>query len=92
VDVPVTLWKNIESGGDLVSWYLRSPICAVMLRECSVRGLRTSSPTHPIGVKYPGYRGSPVTAQNYGYDMFPLAANGWGIMHPVPKNDPTTPG
>jgi hypothetical protein len=36
-----------------------------------------------VGVLYPEYRGSPVMAQNSGYDQFPLAANGLGTMHPV---------
>jgi hypothetical protein len=31
-----------------------------------------------VGVKYPGYRGSPVMAQNSRYDRFPPTGNGWG--------------
>jgi hypothetical protein len=27
-------------------------------------------------------------AQNSGYDRFPLAANGWGIIHPIPDKTP----
>jgi hypothetical protein len=36
-----------------------------------------------VGVKYPGYRRSLVTTQNYGYDQFPPAANGWGTIHHI---------
>ncbi len=32
---------------------------------------------------YPGYFGLIVMTQNFGYDRFSLAANGWGTMHPV---------
>jgi hypothetical protein len=42
--------------------------------------------------RYPGYRGPPVMAQTSGYDRFPPAANGWGIIHPVPGNGLTTSG
>jgi hypothetical protein len=41
-----------------------------------------------VRVLYLGYRGSPVTAQNLGYDDFPLAANGWGTLHPIPDMAP----
>jgi hypothetical protein len=37
-----------------------------------------------VRVKYPGYHRSLVMTQNSGYDRFHLAANGWGIIHPVP--------
>jgi hypothetical protein len=30
-----------------------------------------------VGVIYLEYRGPPVMAQNFGYDRFPPAANGW---------------
>jgi hypothetical protein len=36
-----------------------------------------------VRVKYPRYRRPLVTAQNYGYEGFPLAENGWGIIHIV---------
>jgi hypothetical protein len=39
---------------------------------------------------YYGYCGPPVTGQNSGYDQFPLAVNGWGTIHPIPGNGPTT--
>jgi hypothetical protein len=48
--------------------------------------------TTPVRVVYPGYHGPPVTAQNSEYDMFPPATNGWGTMHLVPGDSPTTPG
>jgi hypothetical protein len=41
-----------------------------------------------VGVKYPGYRGSPVTTQNFGYDRFPPAVNDWGTIHPIPDKAP----
>jgi hypothetical protein len=41
-----------------------------------------------IRVLYPGYRGSPVTAQEFGYDRFPPTTNDWGTMHPVPDTTP----
>jgi hypothetical protein len=44
--------------------------------------------SHIVGVKYPGYRKSPVTAQNSTYDRFPPAANGWGTIHLVPDKAP----
>jgi hypothetical protein len=37
-----------------------------------------------VGVLYPRYRGSRVTAQKSGYDWFTQVTNGWKIMHPVP--------
>jgi hypothetical protein len=37
-----------------------------------------------VEVKYLRYRGPLVTAQNSGYDWFLVAANGWGIIHPIP--------
>jgi hypothetical protein len=36
-----------------------------------------------VGVLYPGYRGSPVTAKQSRYDWFPPMTNDWGIMHPT---------
>jgi hypothetical protein len=44
------------------------------------------------GVKYPRYHGSPVMAQNFRYDWFPLAANDWGTKHPILGYGPTTLG
>jgi hypothetical protein len=41
-----------------------------------------------IEVKYPGYRGSPVTVQYFGYDQFPKVANGWGTIRHVPDMAP----
>jgi hypothetical protein len=41
-----------------------------------------------IVVKYPGYRGSLVTAQNSKYDRFPPAANDWGTIHTIPDKAP----
>jgi hypothetical protein len=41
-----------------------------------------------VGVKYPGYHGSPVTAQNSGYDQFPPAVNGWATIHLIPDKAP----
>jgi hypothetical protein len=35
------------------------------------------------GVLYPGYRGSLVTAQKFGFDWFSTAANGSETIHPV---------
>jgi hypothetical protein len=43
-----------------------------------------------VGVMYPEYHGPLVTAQNSGYDWFPLAANGSGTIHPILGNRPTT--
>jgi hypothetical protein len=45
-------------------------------------------PGATIGVKYPGYRKSPVIAQNFGYDRFPPAANDGGTIHPVSDKAP----
>jgi hypothetical protein len=44
-----------------------------------------------VGVKYPRYRGSSDTARISGHGQFPLAANGWGTIHLIPDNSPTTP-
>jgi hypothetical protein len=44
-----------------------------------------------VRVLYPRYRGTPVIAQNSGYDQFPSAANDWVTIHPVPGNGNTTP-
>jgi hypothetical protein len=41
-----------------------------------------------VGVKYPGYFGSPVMAQNSGYDRFHPAANDWRTIHPIPDKAP----
>jgi hypothetical protein len=41
-----------------------------------------------IGVYYPGYYGSPITAQNYGSNRFLLAANDWGTIQPITDKDP----
>jgi hypothetical protein len=41
-----------------------------------------------VGVLYPRYRWSLVTAQNSGYDRFPPVANGWGTTHSVPDMAP----
>jgi hypothetical protein len=41
-----------------------------------------------VWVKYPWYRGLPVTSQNYEYDWFYSAANSWGTIHPVPDMAP----
>jgi hypothetical protein len=41
-----------------------------------------------VGVKYPEYRGPPITTQNLGYDRFPPTANGWGTIHHVPDKAP----
>jgi hypothetical protein len=49
---------------------------------------RVLSPKSSIGVKYPGNRESPVTAQNSRYDRFSPAANDWGTMHPIPDKAP----
>jgi hypothetical protein len=45
------------------------------------RGLLSGSCT-------PGTTGSPVTTQNPGYDQFPLVANDWGTIHPIPDMAP----
>jgi hypothetical protein len=45
-----------------------------------------------LSVIYPRYRGPQVTTQNSGYDRPPPVANGWGIIHPILGNDPTTTG
>jgi hypothetical protein len=42
-----------------------------------------------IRVKYPEYRGSPITVQNFGYGLFPPAANGWETIHPIPDKAPS---
>jgi hypothetical protein len=42
--------------------------------------------------KIPQYRGSPITAQAFGYDRLPLAANSWRTIHPILDKGPTTPG
>jgi hypothetical protein len=41
-----------------------------------------------VGVLYPGYSRSPVTAQKSGYDQFPPAAHGSGTKHPVSDKVP----
>jgi hypothetical protein len=41
-----------------------------------------------VRVKYPGYHGPPVTAQNFGYDRFLPTTNGWVTIHPVPDKAP----
>jgi hypothetical protein len=41
-----------------------------------------------VRVKYPRYRRPLVMAQNYGYEGFPPAANGWTIIHVVPDMAP----
>jgi hypothetical protein len=41
-----------------------------------------------IRVKYPGYHGSSIMAQNSRYDRFPPVANSWGTIHPVPHRAP----
>jgi hypothetical protein len=41
-----------------------------------------------VGVKYLGYRGSLVMAQNSRYDRFPLVVNGWRTIHPIPDKAP----
>jgi hypothetical protein len=41
-----------------------------------------------VGDSYPGYRGSPFTVQNSGYEWFPIAANGYGTIHPVLDKTP----
>jgi hypothetical protein len=42
-----------------------------------------------VEVKYPGYRGLSVMAQNSGYDRFSLVANGWGSTHLVTDKAPS---
>jgi hypothetical protein len=42
-----------------------------------------------VGVLYPRYHGSPITAQNSDYDRFPPAVNRWGTIHPVPNMTPS---
>jgi hypothetical protein len=37
-----------------------------------------------VGVMYLRYHGSPVTIQKSEHDQFPLVANDWGTIHPVP--------
>jgi hypothetical protein len=49
-------------------------------------------PFESIRVIYPGYRGPPIMTQNSRYDLFPLAANGLGTIHAIPRNGPATPG
>jgi hypothetical protein len=44
-----------------------------------------------VGEIYPGYYGPLVMAQNSGYGRFHPVVNGWGTIHPIPGNDPTTP-
>jgi hypothetical protein len=41
-----------------------------------------------VEILYPGYHGSPVTAQKYGYDQFPPAAHDWGIIRHIPDMTP----
>jgi hypothetical protein len=38
--------------------------------------------------KIPRYHRALITAQNSRYDRFPLAANGWGTIHPVSDKRP----
>jgi hypothetical protein len=47
-----------------------------------------------VRVLYPGFRGSPVMAQQSGYDQFPLVANSWGTIQPKPDMPlhPPAPG
>jgi hypothetical protein len=45
-----------------------------------------------VEVIYPGYCRPQVMAKISGYDRFPPAANGWGIIHPIIGDGPTTPG
>jgi hypothetical protein len=41
-----------------------------------------------VVVKYPGYHGLSITAQNSGYDQFPPSATGWRTTHPIPDKAP----
>jgi hypothetical protein len=41
-----------------------------------------------VEVWYPGYHGSPVTAQSSGQDRFPPVASGWGTIHLIPDTSP----
>jgi hypothetical protein len=41
-----------------------------------------------VVVLYRGYCGSLVTAHKSRYDWFPLVANGWGTMQPIPDIAP----
>jgi hypothetical protein len=41
-----------------------------------------------VRVLYPGYHGSPVTTQKFGYDQFPPVANGWRTKYHVPDMAP----
>jgi hypothetical protein len=41
-----------------------------------------------VRVKYLGYRGLSVTAQNSGYDWFPSVGNDWGTIHPISDKTP----
>jgi hypothetical protein len=42
-----------------------------------------------VRVKYTGYYGPPVMAENSEYDRFPLAANDWRTIHPIPNKAPS---
>ncbi len=66
--------------------------CSIHRRVTSFGHLLNRGLGATVGVMYLGYRGLPVTAQNSGYDWFPPMANGWGTIHPVPGNGPTTLG
>jgi hypothetical protein len=56
----------------------------------AARSMEASGAT--VRVIYPGYHGTPVIAQNSGYDQFPPMENDWRTIHPVPGDYPTTPG
>jgi hypothetical protein len=45
-----------------------------------------------VGEKYPGYHGSLITTQKFGYDRFPPAVYGWKTIHPISDKGPATPG
>jgi hypothetical protein len=46
--VPIAMRKNIKNEGNPVSWYLQSPIWAMMLRKSSMRGLQPASSINPL--------------------------------------------
>jgi hypothetical protein len=44
--------------------------------------------SNSVGVLYPWYTGSSVTAQKFGYGRFPPAANGWKTKYHIPDMIP----
>jgi hypothetical protein len=63
-------------------WTGVESVCIVCIRF-SLQGCRGN---------YPRYRGRQLWPKTFEYGQFPLVTNGWGVIHPVRGNNPTSPG